>query len=196
MKIKVYRLGILEGFIIFLILLILAILMLPLFLVILGVFLIYILFKYKVKDFFKKILYKIKRKKIKIEDVSNNGYVKINFGKRIEIEDSSDKLKNISLNNLDKLDETTKTFIYYLKNVGAELKDDGIYFKGYKVYPIFKKTYPINEIIKLNYPENIDAVILGLKGESYEPKYLYLIPKEFLKERMHIDEIKKFEIKV
>ncbi|XRP96420.1 hypothetical protein ACO3UB_05600 [Methanocaldococcus sp. 16A] len=198
MKVKIYRVSGITGiFLIFLILLllvILALVALPVFLILMAIFGGYILLKYKVKSLFKKIWYKLRRKKIKIEDASTNGEVKINFAKRIEIEDSKIETNNINT-LLDYLDENTKTFAYYLKNIGAEFRDDGIYFKGFKIYPIFKKSYPINEIIKLNYPKNIDAVVLGLKGEPYEPKFLYLIPKEFLKERMSLSELKNFEIK-
>ncbi len=197
MKVRVYRIGGITG--IFLILLILfllvvlAVFALPIFLILMAVFGGYILLKYKVKSFFKKIWYKLRRKKIKIEDASTNGEVKINFAKRIKIEDGRENIGNIK-NLLDYLDGDSRVFAYYLKNIGAEFREDGIYFKGFKVYPIFKKTYPVNEIIRLEYPEDIDAVVLGLKGEPYEPKFLYLIPKEFLKDRMSISELKRFEI--
>ncbi|MEO2117326.1 MAG: hypothetical protein ABGW92_02820 [Methanocaldococcus sp.] len=199
MKVKVYRVsGITGVFLILLILfllIVLAIFALPIFLILMAVFGGYVLLKYKVKSFFKKIWYKLKRKRIKIEDASTNGEVKINFAKRIEIEDCKIETNNINT-LLDYLDENTRAFAYYLKNIGAEFKKDGIYFKGFKVYPVFKKTYPVNEIIRLDYPENIDAVVLGLKGEPYEPKFLYLIPKEFLKDRMSISELKRFEIEI
>jgi len=197
MKVKVYRVSGITGiFLILLILLllvVLAVFALPIFLILMAVFGGYILLKYKVKSFFKKLWYKLRRKRIKIEDTSTNGEVKINFAKRIEIEDSKIETNNINT-LLDYLDENTKTFAHYLKNIGAEFRKDGIYFKGYKIFPIFKKSYPINEIITLKYPENIDAVVLGLKGEPYEPKFLYLIPKEFLKDRMSVSELKRFEI--
>ena len=197
MKVRVYRIGGITG--IFLILLILfllvvlAVFALPIFLILMAVFGGYILLKYKVKSFFKKIWYKLRRKKIKIEDTSTNGEVKINFAKRIKIEDGRENIGNIK-NLLDYLDGDSRVFAYYLKNIGAEFREDGIYFKGFKVYPIFKKTYPVNEIIRLEYPEDIDAIVLGLKGSPDEPKFLYLIPKEFLKDRMSISELKRFEI--
>ncbi|AIJ05771.1 hypothetical protein JH146_0926 [Methanocaldococcus bathoardescens] len=199
MKVKVYRVSGITGiFLIFLILLllvILALVALPIFLILMAIFGGYILLKYKVKSFFKKIWYKLRRKKIKIEDASTNGEIKINFAKRIEIEDNTIRANNITT-LLNYLDENTKAFTYYLKNIGAEFREDGIYFKGFKIYPIFKKSYPINEIINLKYPDNIDAVVLGLKGEPYEPKFLYLIPKEFLKDRMNVSELKRFEIEL
>ncbi|ACV24456.1 hypothetical protein [Methanocaldococcus fervens] len=197
MKVKVYRIGGITGiflvFLTLLLLIILAIFALPIFLILMAIFGGYVLLKYKVKSFFKKIWYRLRRKKIKIEDASTNGEVKINFAKRIEIDDKKVETNNINA-LLDYLDENTRAFAYYLKKIGAEFREDGIYFKGFKIYPIFKKSYPINEIIKLEYPEDIDAVVLGLKGEPYEPKFLYLIPKEFLKDRMSISELRRFEI--
>ena len=197
MKVKVYRVsgvtGIFLILLILLLLVVLAIIALPIFLALMLIFGGYFLLKYKVKSFYKKIWYRLRRKKIKIEDASTSGEVKINFAKRIEIEDSTAKVENINA-LLNQLDENAKTFAYYLKNIGAEFRDDGIYFKGYRIYPIYKKSYPINEIISLKYPGNIDAVVLGLKGSPDEPKFLYLIPKEFLKDRMSISELKRFEI--
>ncbi|ADC70301.1 conserved hypothetical protein [Methanocaldococcus sp. FS406-22] len=197
MKVKVYRVsgvtGIFLILLILLLLVVLAIIALPIFLALMLIFGGYFLLKYRIKSFFRKIWYKLRRKKIKIEDASKNGEVKINFAKRIEIEDGTTKIENIN-SLLTHLDENTKVFTYYLKNIGAEFRDDGIYFRGYKIYPIYKKSYPINEIISLKYPENTDAVILGLKGSPDEPKFLYLIPKEFLKDRMSISELKRFEI--
>lgn len=141
MKVKVYRVGGITGifliFLILLLLIILAIVALPIFLILMAIFGGYILLKYKIKSFFRKVWYNIRKKKIKIEDTSTNGEVKINFAKRIEIEDGKIETNNINT-LLDYLDENTKSFAYYLKNIGAEFRDDGIYFKGYKIYPIFK----------------------------------------------------------
>ncbi|ACX73281.1 conserved hypothetical protein [Methanocaldococcus vulcanius M7] len=194
MKVKVYQVGGAMGLFLMLLILflliVLAIFALPIFLILIGIFGLYILVKYKIRSFFSRLWYKLRRKKIKIEDVSTNGEVKINFAKRIEIEGSGEFI----FENLDSLDETSRSLAFYLKNIGAEFREDGIYFRGYKVYPIFKKTYPLNEIITLKYPKNVDAVVLGLKGEPYDPKFLYLIPKDFLKEKMSISELRRFLI--
>ncbi|WP_423793203.1 hypothetical protein ACPB8Q_03035 [Methanocaldococcus indicus] len=169
------------------ILIVLFILFLPLFIIIFLIILIIILsfiFKKKIKNFIRNL----RKKKIKIEYIDSKGDISIHFPKRIPIENEE------ANSNIINIDENLKPFILYLKKKGLEIKEDGYYFKGYKVYPIYKKSYPLNEIIKLEYPEDIDAVILGLKGEVYEPKFLYLIPKEFLKNRMSLDEIKRFKI--
>ncbi len=180
---KVYKISGNKAIILFIIiilfLLILFLLALPiiifLFILILG----YIFFKYKFKGFLKHIYYRLRRKKIKIIDNSNNGEIKINFRK-----------------SLENVDDDTKMFINYLKNIGAKVDKRYVYINGYKAYPIYKSSYPVNEIITLNYPEDVEAVILGLKGSPDNPKFLFLIPKEFLKRRMHIDEIKRFILNI
>ncbi len=189
MKIKIIRLSpgkFLLFFILFILIMgLLFFLLFPLFLLLLimgVIFIIYLKFKKRLKD----IWLNFKKKRIKIEYKDNSGKIDIHFPKKIPIEGENENKK---YNNI------TDPFVIYLKKLGAKIDEKGnIYFRGYKVYPIFKKSYPINEIISLDYPDDIDAVVLGLKGEPYEPKFLFLIPKENLKRRMKLDEIKRFII--
>ncbi|WP_456471915.1 hypothetical protein [Methanocaldococcus sp.] len=177
---KVYKLtgfkAILFLIIFFTALFILLSISLVLLLPIILIFLLYILYKLKIKRFFKNLWWKLRKKRIKVEDYSTNGEIKIRFPKRIKVEGEEDE------------------FIKYLIKLGGKKDGNFIIFKGYKCYPIFKKSYPLNEVLTLNYPEDAEAVILGLKGEPYNPKFIYLIPKEFLKHRMSLEEIKRFKV--
>ncbi|ADG13509.1 hypothetical protein [Methanocaldococcus infernus] len=177
---KIYRLTGIKALLFLLIfftaLFILISISLVLILPIIIIFLIYILYKVKIKRFFKKLWWRIRRKRIKIKDLSDNGEVKIHFPRRIEVEDEKDE------------------FIKYLISLGGKKEGKFVVFKGYKCFPIYKESYPVNEIISLNYPEDCEAVILGLKGSPAKPKFLYLIPKEYLKRRMSLEEIKRFMV--
>jgi hypothetical protein len=196
--IKVYRIdGIWAILILGLILLLIiagAFLLLPLAvlgIVLLGAYLLYRKFKVSIHEFIRKL----RRKKIKIKDTSQSGEVKINFGRKIPIEDSSEtsKTKEESKGGFN---EEIRGFIEYLKSIGMEFKDGALYYEGKKLYPTYRKSYPVNEIIKLTIPDNFDAIILGLKGFPWEPKFLYLIPIDEAKERMSIDELKKYEFRI
>ena len=103
---------------------------------------------------------------------------------------TADKNENkfISADDLE-----TKQFITYLIEKGFKFKDDLLYYNDKLVYPIYKKSYPINEIIRLyNDKPKTDIIVLGLKGEPYKPKFIYLIPVENSKERMSIDELRDY----
>ncbi|AEF96134.1 hypothetical protein [Methanotorris igneus] len=192
--IKVYRIdGIWAILILGLILLLIiagVFLLIPL-AVLLGTYLLYRKFKVSIHEFIKKL----RRKKIKIKDTSQSGEVKINFGRKIPIEDSSE-ISKTKEESKGEINEEIREFIEYLKNVGMEFKDGVLYYEGKKLYPTYRKSYPVNEIIKLDIPKDFDAIILGLKGFPWEPKFLYLIPIDEAKERMSIDELKKYEFKI
>ncbi|EHP85411.1 hypothetical protein [Methanotorris formicicus] len=158
--------------------------------VLLGVYLLYRRFKVSINEF----IWKLRKKKIKIKDTSQSGDVKINFGRKIPIEDSSETYKTKELK--EEFNGEVGEFIGYLKNIGMEFKDGVLYYNNKKLYPIYRRSYPVNEIIKLTIPDNFDAIILGLKGFPYEPKFLYLIPINEAKERMSVDELKKYEFRI
>ena len=90
-------------------------------------------------------------------------------------------------------DSETKGFITYLIEKGLKFENNLLYYNDKLVYPVYKKSYPINEIIRLydNKPE-VDVIILGLKGEPHKPKFIYIIPIEHAKERMTIDELRGY----
>jgi len=103
---------------------------------------------------------------------------------------SSNKNENkfISADDLE-----TKQFITYLIEKGFKFEDDLLYHNDKLAYPIYKKSYPINEIIRLyDDKPKTDIIVLGLKGEPYKPKFIYIIPVESSKERMSIDELKDY----
>ncbi len=165
-------------------------------------------FRRSINEFIKNI----KKKKIKIKNESDNGEVKINFAKTIEINDENSNNENKNKKEsgtitLDKQndpaqkyiekDQDLSQFINYLKEHGFELKD-GILYHGDKIaYPIYKKSYPVNEIIKL-YDERpvCDIVVIGLKGEPSNPKFIYILPIDKTENRMGIEELKKYETKL
>ncbi|MBA2857717.1 hypothetical protein HNP93_000418 [Methanococcus maripaludis] len=149
----------------------------------------------KIKSGINGIIRKLKTKKIKIKGSSENGEVKINFSKKLEIveETLEESIPVISEDVGEKWEH--KQFINYLKDNGLSENGEKLYYFDKSVYPIYKKTYPVNEIIKL-YDETPkeDVVVLGLKGGYDDPKLLYLIPKEECKSRMSISELKEYEI--
>jgi hypothetical protein len=149
----------------------------------------------KIKSGINGIIRKLKTKKIKIKGSSENGEVKINFSKKLEIveETLEETIPVISEDVGEKWEH--KQFINYLKDNGLSENDEKLYYFDKSVYPIYKKTYPVNEIIKL-YDEtpDEDMIVLGLKGGYDDPKLLYLIPKEECKSRMSISELKEYEI--
>ncbi|MBA2852482.1 hypothetical protein HNP89_000419 [Methanococcus maripaludis] len=149
----------------------------------------------KIKSGINGIIRKLKTKKIKINGSSENGDVKINFSKKLEIveETLEESIPVISEDVGEKWEH--KQFINYLKDNGLSENSEKLYYFDKSVYPIYKKTYPVNEIIKL-YDETPgeDMIVLGLKGGYDDPKLLYLIPKEECKNRMSISELKDYEI--
>ncbi|BAP63502.1 hypothetical protein [Methanococcus maripaludis] len=149
----------------------------------------------KIKSGINGIIRKLKTKKIKIKGSSENGEVKINFSKKLEIveETLEETIPVISEDVGEKWEH--KQFINYLKDNGLSENGEKLYYFDKSVYPIYKKTYPVNEVIKL-YDETPkeDMIVLGLKGGYDDPKLLYLIPKEECKSRMSISELKEYEI--
>lgn len=247
MVLKVYRIDKFksDNFLINLLLFILAIvlfiiLIIPLLL--LGLLALIIYFGYKVHKQIKNFIKKLKTKKIKIEDNSNNGEVIVKTPEKIpiitenmetttipnkQLENIGGPLtinKNVNINNDNinninnnintdinnntnnnlinknknkKYSEETETFVNYLLNKGLTLKDNIIYYLDKSVYPVYKKTYPVNEIIRLYEikPEE-DIIILGLKGTPDNPKRTYLIPTEKSKERMSISDLGQYMINI
>uniref|UniRef100_A9AA01 Uncharacterized protein n=1 Tax=Methanococcus maripaludis (strain C6 / ATCC BAA-1332) TaxID=444158 RepID=A9AA01_METM6 len=160
--------------------------------IILGV--IYLGYK-KIKSGINGIIRKLKTKKIKVTGSSDNGEIQINFSKKLEIVEETIE-ESIPVISEDKCDNWEhKQFINYLMNNGLSENDGKLYYFDKSVYPIYKKTYPVNEVIKLydETPEE-DMIVLGLKGDYDDPKLLYLIPKEKCKNRMGISELKEYEI--
>ncbi len=216
--------GIIIILILLLILILLALLSLPIIALVVGIILLYIIYL-KTKNKIHKIIKDLKKKKIKIEDKSECGEIEIKLAKKIDIKSNDDK-NNIKTNNdKNNLNNTksnnknnnnfnnennndnginlveiygfeTVEFINYLLANNFKIKDGILYYNNFKVYPIYKKTYPVNEIIKLyeKKPE-CDKIILGLKGEPSKPKFIYLIPIGESKGRMSIDELKQYEYK-
>lgn len=149
----------------------------------------------KIKSGINGIIRKLKTKKIKIKGSSENGEVKINFSKKLEIVEET-VVETIPVISEDKSEKwENKQFVNYLKDNGLSENNEKLYYFDKSVYPIYKKTYPVNEIIKLydETPEE-DMIVLGLKGGYDDPKFLYLIPKEECKSRMGISELKEYEI--
>ncbi|WP_292460760.1 hypothetical protein [Methanothermococcus sp.] len=206
---KVYRFTGITGIVAILLLLallgILAILLSPLFIGAALLILIYIVYV-KFKKSIKKIIKNIKKKKIKIKNESQNGEVEIHFAKSISVESKkeeksmtiplNDGISSIAIEDGDNTfgDNKEKAdFIAYLLKKGLKFENNSIYYNDKLVYPIYKRSYPINEIIRLyNNKPKADIIILGLKGEPNKPKFTYLIPIEHAKERMTIDELRAY----
>jgi len=207
---KVYKLDGVSGIIIILlllvILLILTILLSPLFIGVILLILIYLGYR-RFKKSIKEFIQNLKKKKIKIKNKSHNGEIEIHFAKPIPVEaeiqneNNKDNLKSNMQTPSNKNENKpmfddnleTKQFIAYLVEKGFKFKDNLLYYNDKSVYPIYKKSYPINEIIRLyNEKPKTDIIVLGLKGEPYKPKFIYIIPIEDSKERMSIDELKNY----
>lgn len=202
--IKIYKLtgfsGIIFLLIIFILLIILAIMLSPFIIILIFLIVIYSIYR-KSKKSIKTLLREIKKKKIKITDESSKGEVEIHFAKNIPVKpgevdksggnrDSKDGKKYDNGKHYDMIDDE---FIKYLMGKGFISKDGTLYYNSKSVYPIYKKSYPVNEIIRLysTKPE-VDMIVLGLKGTPDNPKFIYLIPIEDSKERMSIGELKKY----
>ncbi len=238
---KVYRLdgisGVIALLVLIILLVILAIISLPLLVGAILVLLIYLGYR-RFKKSIKKFIENIKKKKIKIEDESQNGDVEIHFAKSVSIDVTNNEYQDrdkgskagdaknnhngrnnhnnanvngnklIYVNNGEngkksnyvlKDNAELKQFITYLIENGFELKDESLYHGDKLVYPVYKKTYPINEIIRLyedgNRPD-ADILVLGLKGDPYNPKFIYMIPINESSERMSIEELRKYMVKI
>jgi len=159
-----------------------------------GLFLAGIYYGYKkLKKGISETIRNLRKRKIKITDTSENGDVKINFihenDQKIEVE-----VKNLQ-NETSNEKWEIKQFTNYLKNYGLYECDGKLYYFDKSVFPVYKKSYPVNEVIKL-YDSEIDAdmLVLGLKGESDDPKFLYLVPKGVYMQRMTVEELKKYEV--
>lgn len=212
---KVYRLDGVSGIVILLlllvILLILAILLSPLFIGAILLILIYLGYR-RFKKSIKEFIRNIRKKKIKIKNKSRNGEIEIHFAKSVSIESGENEKLTTMINVKDNLKNDiqspsnknenkpmfddnleTKQFIAYLIEKGFKFKDNLLHYNDKSVYPIYKKSYPINEIIRLyNEKPKTDTIVLGLKGEPFKPKFIYIIPIEDSKERMSIDELKNY----
>jgi hypothetical protein len=123
--------------------------------------------------------------------IAINDNAKGNVGDNTDNDNAQPTIKNAEKVIPDDLE--TKQFITYLIEKGFKFKDDLLYYNDKLVYPIYKKSYPINEIIRLyDDKPKTDIIVLGLKGEPYKPKFIYLIPVENSKERMSIDELRNY----
>ena len=93
------------------------------------------------------------------------------------------------------IDPEIRDFIEYLISKGFKYDTESgtLYYGDKSVYPVYKKTYPPNNIVRLytSKPE-ADIIALGLKGTPGNPKFIYLIPVEESKERMPIEELKRY----
>jgi len=100
-------------------------------------------------------------------------------------------IENREKKNLNNMVEDE--FIKYLIGKGFIPKDGTLYYNNKSIYPIYKKSYPVNEIIRLysTKPE-VDMIVLGLKGTPDNPKFIYFIPINESKERMSIGELKEY----
>ncbi|WP_452299602.1 hypothetical protein [Methanococcus aeolicus] len=178
---------------------------------------------HKIYKSIKAGIRKLKTKKVKIEDNSSNGAVEVRYAKTLPVEEVKEDSAIISVhtrdlnlennnNNNNNIDETKEEklktekslleadkeqFINYLVQQGLTLKDNILYYLDKSVYPIYKKSYPINNIIRLyDKTPKEDLIILGLKGAPNNPKILYSIPTAESKERMNIDELKNYIINI
>jgi hypothetical protein len=227
---KVYKLEGFSGIIVILLLLailiVLAIISLPILIGVIFLILVYLGYR-KFKKSIKEFMRNLKKKKIKIDNESQNGDVEIHFAKSVSIESgkeekqkqqneyieknqkekltvaitddsNNDSNNGVNINKSEKLtmkldDLETKQFVTYLIEKGLKFENDLLYYDDKLVYPIYKKSYPINEIIRLYTDKpKTDIIILGLKGEPYKPKFTYIIPVEESRERMSIDELKDY----
>jgi len=192
--IKVYRFTGLSALLIILLILLLlfifTLLISPFIILLIFLITLYLIYK-KFKRSISKLLKNLRKKKIKISDESIKGEIEIHFAKRVPVESGND-LKNISTL---KIDPELEDFIKYLISKGFKYdsKSGMLYYGNKSVYPIYKRTYPINNIIRLyNSKPDRDVIVLGLKGTPDSPKFIYIVPVEESRERMSIEELKKY----
>ncbi|HID47600.1 MAG TPA: hypothetical protein EYH15_01010 [Methanothermococcus okinawensis] len=188
--IKVYRFtglsALLVILLIFLILFLLTLLISPiiiLLILLLTLYLLYLRFKKSIVE----LLRRVKKKKIKISEGSAPG--------KLEIEVAKNTPERSVVEGFKDLDPEIEDFIKYLISKGFkyDIKTGTLYYGSKTVYPIYKKAYPINEIIRLYHSKpEVDVIVLGLKGTPDNPKFIYIIPVEESKERMSIGELQRY----
>ncbi|HIP16177.1 MAG TPA: hypothetical protein EYG77_03115 [Methanothermococcus okinawensis] len=192
--IKIYRFTGLSALLIILLILLLLfflILLISPFIILLTFLIILYLVYRKFKKSISKLLKNLRKKKIKISGKSTKGEVEIHFAKNMPLESGND-LKNMSTLEIDpELDD----FVKYLISKGFKYDSESgtLYYENKSVYPLYKETYPVNNIIRLyNSKPDRDIIVLGLKGMPNNPKFIYIIPVEEAKERMSIEELKRY----
>ncbi|MBP2144185.1 ATP:corrinoid adenosyltransferase [Methanococcus voltae] len=122
-------------------------------------------------------------------DNDNN---KIDTDKDIKITNNVENKETIEFDNLDH-----KKFVEYLKSNGLIEKNGALYLFDKSVYAVYQDSYPVNELVSIyeEKPET-DIVILGLKGKPSEPKKVYNIPTKITENKMKLEDLEEFEIKL
>ena len=175
---------------IILLLIIFTLLISPFIIILIILIILYLIYK-KLKRSISELLKNLRKKKIKVSDGSTTGEVEIHFAKRVPVE-SEEGIKSI---DTLKTDPEFEDFVKYLISRGFKYDGESgtLYYGDRSVYPIYKKTYPVNGIIRLyNSKPDRDVIVLGLKGTPDNPKFIYIVPVEESKERMSIEELKKY----
>jgi len=175
---------------IILFLIIFTLLISPFIIILIILIILYLIYK-KLKRSISELLKNLRKKKIKVSDGSTTGEVEIHFAKRVPVE-SEEGIKSI---DTLKTDPEFEDFVKYLISRGFKYDGESgtLYYGDRSVYPIYKKTYPVNGIIRLyNSKPDRDVIVLGLKGTPDNPKFIYIVPVEESKERMSIEELKKY----
>ena len=165
---------------IFLLLFLFTLLLSPIIILLTLLLILYLIYQ-RFKNSISQMLKNLRKKKIKISEDSTRGELEIDLVKR-----TSESLK---------LDPEMEEFIKYLVSKGFkyDAKNGRLYYGNRLVYAIYKKTYPINNIIRLyNSKPEVDIIVLGLKGTPDNPKFIFFIPVEESRERMSIEELKRY----
>ncbi|MBW9223640.1 hypothetical protein KKP90_03505 [Methanothermococcus sp. SCGC AD-155-E23] len=167
---------------IFLLLFFFTLLLSPIIILLVLLLILYLLYQ-RFKNSISQLLRNLRKKKIKISEGSTRGELEIEFARTSRATDSLD------------LDPEMEDFIKYLVSKGFkyDTKSGKLYYGSKLVYALYKRTYPINNIIRLyDSKPDVDIIVLGLKGTPDNPKFIFLIPVEESRERMSIEELKRY----
>ncbi|MBP2171959.1 hypothetical protein [Methanococcus voltae] len=129
---------------------------------------------------------------INISNVDNNDdNNRLDANKDIDVENTENK-EAIKFDNLD-----YKKFVEYLKSNGLIEKNGALYLFDKSVYAVYQDSYPVNDLVSIyeEKPET-DIVILGLKGKPSEPKKIYNIPTKITENKIKLEDLEEFEIKL
>ncbi|MBP2201086.1 ATP:corrinoid adenosyltransferase [Methanococcus voltae] len=129
---------------------------------------------------------------INISNVDNNDdNNRLDADKDIDVENTENK-EAIKFDNLD-----YKKFVEYLKSNGLIEKNGALYLFDKSVYAVYQDSYPVNDLVSIyeEKPET-DIVILGLKGKPSEPKKIYNIPTKITENKIKLEDLEEFEIKL
>jgi len=168
----------------------------PLIILLIILITLYLIYRKFKKSIFK-LLKDLRKKKIKISDESTTGEIEIHVAKNIPVESGKGNLENREMELTDslKVDPEIEDFVKYLVSKGFKYdsKSGTLYYGDKSVYPLYKRTYPVNGIIRLyDSKPDVDIIVLGLKGTPDSPKFIYIIPLEECRERMSIEELKRY----